>query len=181
MKWENKNFSNDNEDSRNKPQIMDNGKVLIHTMRAIYCLDIETGNVDWRKEGLCLSLNRTYLLYDNGKVFCRLDDGVFLCMDAQTGIELWRQKKTIFHPIDKENIVCYKGKLYFCSYDSSVNGVLNCISAETGEFLWRDAGLYGRMNGRLLLDKNLGYLYGYVAGLIYCIDLNKTEFQLSKN
>lgn len=178
MKWENKTFSNDNENSRNKPQIMDNGKVLIHTMRGIYCLNIEDGSIVWRKEGLCLSLNRTYLLYDNGKVYCRLDDGMIQCWDAQTGIELWKNEKNKFEIVEKENIVCYNEKLYFCSYDSGTNGVLNCISAETGKFLWSDPGLDGKMNGRLLLDKNLGYLYGYVYGFIYCIDLKEIHFHL---
>lgn len=175
MKWENKTFAINNDHSRNDPQILDNGKVMIHTMQGVYCFDIETGNMVWSKPGLCLSLNRTHLLYEDGRIYCRLDDGVLLCWDAETGTEIWRQNKVKFEPIEKENMVIYNGKLYFNSYDSKSFGVLNCVCAETGELLWRETGPYGCMNGFLLLDKNLGYLYGYFWGFMYCIDLKHTE------
>lgn len=175
MKWENKTFAISNDHSRNDPQIIGNGKVMIHTMQGVYCFDIETGNLVWSKIGLSLSLNRTHLLYDNGRIYCRLDDGVLLCWDAETGMEIWRQNRVRFLPLVKENMVIYNGRLYFNSRDIEGRGVLNCVYAETGELLWRDTGLYGIMNGFILLDKNLGYLYGYHYGLLFCIDLKHSE------
>lgn len=179
MKWENRSFASDNEDGRNDPQIMNNGKALIQTIRGVYCIDIETGALVWSKEGLCLSLNKTHLLYDDNKVFCRLDDGKIHCWDADTGTEIWRNNSTL-EPIEKCNMVLYNGKLYFNSYWAG-NGVMTCLNAQTGELLWRDPGINGSMAGLLLLDKNLGYLYGYSCGLIYCIDLNRTELFMPSN
>lgn len=179
MKWENKSFSSDNEDSRNDPQIMNNGKALIQTMKSVYCIDIETGTTVWSKEGLCLSINKTHLLYKDNKVFCRLDDGKVYCWDAETGMEIWRNNSA-FDPVDKDNMVLYNGKLYFNSIWQG-KGVLTCLSAQTGELLWRDSGPYGMMKGLLLLDENLGFLYGYCRGLIYCIDLNKTDIFMPSN
>jgi outer membrane protein assembly factor BamB len=179
MQWENKTFSYNNDWSRNDPIIMDNGKVLIHTFQGANCLDIETGNLVWSKVGLCISTNRTHLLYEDGRVYSRLDDGNLYCWDANTGAQIWKQS-IIFQPYDKSNMVIYNGKLYLNSFiDYETNDVvLNCLNAETGELLWRDGGPYGAMFGFMLLDKNLGYLYGHTHGIIYCIDLNKTALYL---
>lgn len=178
MKWENKTFSSDNEASRNEMFIMENGKVLIQTMRAIFCIDIETGAVVWAKEGMVLSLNLTKLLYEDGRVYSRFDDGKLYCWDAETGAEIWRNTQERFAPIDKENMVIYNGKLYFSSYGPNALTYLNCVCAETGRFLWRDPGPMGKMNGFLVLDKNMGYLYGQLSSFVYCIDLNRTEIDM---
>lgn len=179
MQWENRTFSNNNENSHNDPIIMDNGKVLIHTFQGVYCIDIETGNLVWSKVGICISTNRTHLLYDEGRVYSRMDDGNLYCWDANTGAQIWKQS-IIFQPYNKSNMVIYNGKLYLNSFiDYETNDVvLNCLDAETGELLWRDGGPYGAMFGFMLLDKNLGYLYGHTHGIIYCIDLNKTALFL---
>jgi outer membrane protein assembly factor BamB len=180
MQWENKTFSNDNEESRNDYQIIDNGKVLIQTMRAVYCIDIETGNVVWKKEGLTLSLNKTHLLYEDGKIYCRIDEGNIYCWDAETGIEIWKNENLYLYAVDKDNIVLYHDRLYFTAFWYGQPHLI-CISAETGKLLWQDPGSFGALGGLLLLDKNLGYLYGVCDGFIYCLDINKTEMFMSSH
>lgn len=174
MKWENKNFSIDNEESRNDLQVIENGKVLIQTLRAVYCVDIESGNVVWKKEGLTLSLNKTKLLYEDGKVYCRIDEGNIYCWDAETGTEIWKNENSYLYSVDKDNFVLYKGKLYFTAFWYGKTH-LCCISSQSGELLWKDPSPFYVIGGLLLLDKNLGYLYGIGDGFIYCLDLNKTE------
>ncbi len=173
MEWENDQFVNDHDYSDNLPVLIENDKVIIQTVSKLSCLDVHTGKLIWQKENLAISLNMTFPLYQNGKVFCLTDDGKLFCFDSETGSEIWSITSPIFQPIDKSNFIYYEGKIYFNSY-KNYDMVLNCVSAETGEVLWRDRGAHGTMRGYLLLDENLGFLYGYCNGFVYCIDLNQT-------
>jgi outer membrane protein assembly factor BamB len=173
MEWENDQFVNDLDNSDNIPILIDNDKVIIQTTSKISCLNVNTGQLIWQQSNLAISLNMTIPLYNNGKVFCLTDDGKLYCFNAETGSIIWSNTSTIFQPIEKTNFIYYNGKIYFNSFDT-YDMVLNCVSAETGEVIWRDPGIHGTMRGYLLLDENLGFLYGYFNGFVYSIDLNQT-------
>lgn len=176
MEWENRNFVVDKDYSDNLPVVIENGRVLIQTVSKISCLDILTGKLLWKIENLALSLNLTIPLYKHGKVYCRTDDGKLYCFDASNGSEIWSITTPLFEPITKSNFQYYNGKIYFNSYYQN-KMALNCVSAETGEILWRDFGPNATMRGYLLLDENLGLLYGFFNGFVYCVDLNQTPVQ----
>ena len=175
MVWLKKDFTKDTDasEAQQPPLVIENNKLIVTSLRAIHCFDMNTGELLWQHENLAFA-DRPYL-YHEGKLYVRSGDPCMLyCFDAQTGQKLW--ENTTLNPIPAPwgNMAIYKDKLYFTAWGKNAWIGLFCVDATTGEFLWQDAGPTGRVSYGVIADQEKGYLYCQSGWLVMCVDLNKT-------
>jgi outer membrane protein assembly factor BamB len=175
MEWINKNFTNDKDATAKQqpPFVIENDKLIVTSMSAIHCFDVNTGELIWQQEGLDF-VDKPYL-YQQGKLYIRSGDPCILsCYDAQTGRKLW--KNTTLNPIPAPwgSMGIYKDKLYFTAWGKNAWIGLFCVDANNGNLLWQDAGPTGRVSYAVLIDQDRGYMYCQSGWSVMCVDLNKT-------
>ena len=173
MQWIRKDFTEDIEQALVIPTVVQD-RIVVHLMRGVACLDVETGATHWIKDKIRISLNLTDVLCEDGRVYCKTDDGIVYCWDLLTGAELWKQSKYKFHSNERSNFQIYQDKLLFNAYYEGRNHLI-CLSTSTGKVLWIDNEVLRNPMGRILIDKQKGYLYGSDFPDIFCIDLNKSN------
>jgi outer membrane protein assembly factor BamB len=175
MVWINKYFVSDMSASAFDPPpfVIENDKLIITTRKAIHCLNKNTGELVWKREGLGLA-DRPPLYY-KGRLYIRSGDPCTLfCLDAQTGQQIW--ENTVIDPIPAPwgRMAVYKDRLYFSAWGYNATHHLACVDIETGRELWRDCGPFGNIAFDVLIDEKTGYLYCYTGWATMCVDLNKT-------
>ena len=176
--WVNKEFRTDAGASSFDPPpfVIENDKLIITTRKAISCLNKNTGAIIWQMGDL--SFPDMPPLYYEGKLYLRCrsfsSDATLLCLDAQTGQQIWENTTSKPLPAPEGRMAIYKDRLY-CSI-SGGNGYyyLFCADIHTGKELWRDYGFYGNIAFDVLIDPKIGYFYCYTGWSTMCIDLNKT-------
>ena len=177
MLWVNKELtqtSNNGASSFDPPPfVIENDKLIITTRDAIACLNQYTGELIWERANL--SLPDRPPLYWEGKLYIRSGDPcILLCLDAQSGQQLWIN--TIINPIPapEGRMAIYKERLYFSAWGANATHHLACIDIHTGQELWHDRGPWGNIAFDVLIDQKTGYLYCYTGWATMCVDLNKT-------
>ena len=121
------------------PYITD-GKVFFGAGEdGVYCLDAETGDVQWHKEGIHVDGSPAVWF---GAVYfgTAYGEGAMYCLDAETGEELWRTP-TNYHVWGSPSIA--GGKVYFGIGSSTfveeseeTGGGVICLDARTGKEKW---------------------------------------------
>jgi outer membrane protein assembly factor BamB len=155
------------------PFVIENDRLIITVRKGIYCLNKNTGEMIWQREGLGLADKPP--LYHEGKLYVRSGNPcILMCLDAQSGEQLWIN--TIINPMAAPdgNMAVYKDKLYFTAWGQNATYHLACVDIQTGEELWRDLGPYGQICFGVLIDPKTGYLYCNSGRSTMCVDLNKT-------
>lgn len=175
--WRNKPPTTDrnmNASSFNPPPfLIENDRLIVTVRKGIYCLNKNTGEMIWQKEGLGLADKPP--LYHDGKLYIRSGNPcILMCFDAQSGEQLWLN--TAINPMAAPdgNMAIYKDKLYFTAWGPNATYHLACVDIYTGEELWRDLGPYGQICFGVLIDQKTGYLYCNSGRSTMCVDLNKT-------
>jgi len=161
------------------PIVIENNKVLFQCVRSFFCFDIATGNLVWKYIPVPMnSFTETPVLYDNGKLYLRCDEGRISCLDAQTGYKLWSVRGDYnygeYFPAPHGKMDIYKGRLYFAGWGPDVTFWLYCLDANTGQLLWKDRGPTQSISHGVLIDHQTGYLYCQSQQAMMCVDLNKT-------
>jgi outer membrane protein assembly factor BamB len=136
MVWIDKYFVSDMSASASQPPpfVIENDKLIITTRKAIHCLNKNTGELIWKREGLGLSDRPP--LYHEGRLYVRSGDPCTLfCLDAQTGQQIW--ENTVIDPIPAPwgRMAIYKGRLYFSAWGDNATHHLACVDIETGREL----------------------------------------------
>jgi len=175
MVWKNKEFRTDMGASAFDPPpfVIENDRLIITTRKAISCLDKNTGAIIWQRANLGLADRPP--LYWEGKLYIRSGDPcILMCLDAQTGMQIW--ENTVIDPIPapEGRMAIYKDKLYFAVWGANATHHLGCVDINTGKELWRDRGPWGNICFDVLIDQKTGYLYCYTGWGTMCVDLNKT-------
>jgi outer membrane protein assembly factor BamB len=155
------------------PYVIENDKLIVTGRKSIYCLNKNTGELIWQKDGLFIADHPP--LYWEGKIYIRYNDPcILLCLDAQTGQQLW--ENTVINPIPapQGRMAIYQDKLYFSAWGTNATHHLACIDIHTGKELWRDRGPWGNIAFDVLIDQKTGYLYCYTGWATMCVDLNRT-------
>jgi outer membrane protein assembly factor BamB len=175
MMWENKqNLTPEGASPTNPPPfVIENDKLIITTNNAIHCFNRHTGKLIWQRKDLSLA-NKPPLYWD-GKLYIRSGDPcILLCLDAQTGEQLWINNTINPIPAPRGRMAIYKDKLYFSAWGENATRHLACVDIHTGQELWRDRGSWDNITFDVLIDQKTGYLYCYTGWATMCIDLNKT-------
>jgi len=178
MVWENKQFGIDRDISASQPPpfVIENDKLIVTSLRAIHCLNRLTGELIWQREDVAFADMPP--LYYEGKLYIRSrtmgTSCILLCLDAQSGQQLWENTTLSPHPAHHGKMAIYKDRLYFSHYGKDIAYSLACVDAQTGQTLWRDRGPYGSISFGVLIDQQTGYLYCNTGWSTMCIDLNKT-------
>ena len=176
MAWEHKQFTltDMGASSFNPPPfVIENDKLIVTTRKEISCLDKNTGAIIWQRGDLSFADRPP--LYWEGKLYIRSGDPcILICLDAQTGLQLW--ENTVINPIPAPNgrMAIYKDNLYFSAWGTNATHHLACVDIHTGQELWRDRGPWGNIAFDVLIDQKTGYLYCYTGWSTMCVDLNKT-------
>ena len=173
MVWTKKNFTQDGDASVILPLILENEKVVFQSLRAIHCLDISTGEIIWQHEHLSDGFSRTPALLREGRLYLRSAMGIVMCYDAQTGQEIWNNPANLL-PAPGGRMDMYDNKLYLTAWTGSLQISLVCLSATTGEVLWKETGPWGKISRGIIIDQKTGYLYCSNDYGMICIDLTKT-------
>lgn len=127
------------------------------------------------------------LVGDRLFVFCRQgEDETILCLDAQSGKELWKDKyKAIVvtgppsrHPGPRSSPAVAEGKVVTIG----VGGVMSCLDAGTGKVLWRKdpfpenvPQFFTGMSPMIIDGMAIGHLGGSEEGAIIAYDLDTGE------
>jgi outer membrane protein assembly factor BamB len=155
------------------PFVIENDKLIITTRKAISCLNKNTGELIWQKDNLSFADRPP--LYWEGKLYIRSGDPcILLCLDAQSGQQLWINTAINPIPTPYGRMAIYKDKLYFAAWGTNATHHLACVDIYTGQELWRDRGPYRRIHFDVLIDQKTGYLYCNTKWSTMCVDLNKT-------
>lgn len=105
----------------------------------VYCLDAESGDVIWHREGIHVDGSPAVWF---GAVYfgTAYGESVVYCLDAETGNELWKTP-TDYHVWGSPAIA--KGKVYFgigsstfAEESEETGGGVICLDARTGEQKW---------------------------------------------
>ena len=176
MVWEHKQFTTTDMGASSfnpPPFVIENDKLIITTRKQITCLNKNTGDLIWQSGELGLADRPP--LYWEGKLYIRSGDPcILMCLDAQTGLQLWKNTKINPIPAPDGRMAIYKDKLYFSAWGDNATHHLACVDINTGRELWRDRGAWGNIVCDVLIDQKTGYLYCYTGWGTMCIDLNKT-------
>jgi hypothetical protein len=179
MVWENKQFVPDRTDRdwtipSLPPFVIENDKLIITCSKSIHCLNKNTGELIWQRQDLGGMAQRPPLYWE-GKLYIRSGEPcILLCLDAQTGQQIW--ENTTLNPIPNPDgrMAIYKDKLYFAAWGENVTYRLMCVDIHTGKLLWTDRGPYGTIAFDVLIDQKTGYLYCNTCWGTMCVDLNRT-------
>ena len=174
--WKVSDIDNNGNASFYSPIIVQN-KVIFQCNSSIHCFDILSGQMLWEHEFTDQSFTSVPNLYAEGKVFARSHSDQLLAFDVNSGQILW--KTGAYYGLNTGGSMgYYKGKLYFTGIDmrnSNVPNLLFCLSASTGELLWKDcAPEESGLKDGIVIDQSTGYLYATDSYRIMCIDLNNT-------
>jgi len=173
MVWENKQFTTDEmaqaSASQPPPYVIENDKLIVTSSRGIHCFNRLTGELIWQMEDL--SLSSTPPLYWEGKIYIRSGNPcTLLCLDAQSGQQLWENTTLNPLPAFQGAMAIYKDRLYFSMSNGDATYGLACVDIHTGQELWSDRGFaFG-----VYIDQQTGYLYCNTGWSTMCVDLNKT-------
>ncbi|MFC1713107.1 PQQ-binding-like beta-propeller repeat protein, partial [Candidatus Poribacteria bacterium] len=105
----------------------------------VYCLDAETGDVKWHREGIHVDGSPAVWF---GAVYfgTAYGESVVYCLDAETGEELWKTE-TDYHVWGSPSIAA--GKVYlgigsstFAEESEETGGGVICLDARTGNQKW---------------------------------------------
>ena len=156
------------------PFVIENDKLIITTRKAVTCLNKHTGEIIWQRGNLG-GISETPPLYWEGKIYLRYENpSILVCLDAQTGQQIWENTTTNPLPAPEGRMAIYKDKLYCSISGGNANYYLLCVDINTGKELWRDWGPWGNIAFDVLIDQKTGYLYCYTGWATMCVDLNKT-------
>jgi len=175
MLWVNKQFTFDTDASSSQPPpfVIENDKLIVTSMRAIHCFNRLTGELIWQREGLGFS-DRPPLYYE-GRLYIRSGNPcILMCLDAQTGVQIWENTSSKPLPAFDGRMAIYKDRLYCSISGGNAKYYLFCADIHTGKELWRDWGTWGNIAFDVLIDQKTGYLYCNTDWSTMCIDLNKT-------
>jgi outer membrane protein assembly factor BamB len=173
MLWKTERIDRDASSYQPPPFVIDNDKLIVTTLFAVHCLNRQTGEVIWQKDGLALAESSP--LYHEGKIYVRSGDpSILFCLDAQSGQMLWKNTTLNPLPAPDGNMAVYKDRLYFSAWGDNATHHLGCVDVHTGEELWNDRGPYGNIGFGVLIDQKTGYLYCNTNWSTLCVDLNKT-------
>ena len=155
------------------PFVIENDKLIITTRKAIGCFNKNTGELLWQREGL--SFAGMQPLYRDGRLYIRYGNPCFLlCLDAQSGQQIWNNTSVDVLPRPDGAMDIYKDRLYMSAWGPDETGDLVCVDIHTGNILWTDGSSYGNISFGVLIDQETGYLYCNTFWATLCVDLNKT-------
>ena len=122
-----------------KPQIY-NGKIYANVGFAIVCHDLVTGEQLWRRD-----FNNDFLfsgfLIEGGRLIANNEDCFAVCLDAETGHELWRVRTAG----TSSRMSYLNGIVYFVGGSQPY---LFAIEASTGKIVWKiNTALIGEPRG----------------------------------
>ena len=181
MLWENKQFVSESDWSSPflpPPFVIENDKLIVTCAKSISCLNKNTGELIWQRDGLG-GISETPPLYHDGKIYLRHGflnsiSYTLLCLDAQNGQQLWENTTSNPRPAPDGRMAIYQDKLYCSISGGNATYYLFCADIHTGKELWRDSGTYNNIAFDVLIDQRTGYLYCYTGWATMCVDLNKT-------
>jgi len=176
MVWVNKQFTTSRSVSTAQPPpiAIENDKLIVASSHAIHCLNRLTGKLIWQKETFSMGGTMPHL-YRDGWVYLRYGNPTtLLCLDAQTGQEIWKNTEVNPYPAFHGAMDIYDGKLYCSASGNYVDCHLVCVDAQTGKTLWVDGGPTGHIAFGVLIDQKTGYLYCNTGWSLMCVDLKKT-------
>ncbi|MDI9395030.1 MAG: PKD domain-containing protein, partial [Euryarchaeota archaeon] len=150
----------------------DSGKVFASTGKETCCVNASTGDIVWtfHNPSDLASCNGGPAIGDGKVFFSDWDGGNYYCVDENTGALLWTFKVDGTYA---QATPSYKdGKVYFSSW-STVNAVY-CVSATTGELIWKNDNFEGNPCGSVTVTDEGLYVTVYSFGSsdgIYKLDL----------
>lgn len=107
--------------------------VLVNAGDYIYCIDINTGRINWsRKEGISIQLSTPIVIHN---IVFYGSRKYFFARDVRNGREIWRNDKV---KIFGGTPVYWNKRIYFISKEYSMDlSQLFCLSATNGQLLWK--------------------------------------------
>ncbi|MEG8947605.1 PQQ-binding-like beta-propeller repeat protein [Rosettibacter firmus] len=98
----------------------------------IYCYDLETLQEYWVND-YCKNMITSKLLYVDNKIFYTSTDGYLYCIDARSGITIWRWKEKVNTDLSYSQILSDGKRLFVVSKD----GILYAINLLLGKLEWK--------------------------------------------
>jgi outer membrane protein assembly factor BamB len=158
------------------PIIIENQKIVFQCVRSLFCFDIITGDLVWKRMPSLPEMEgypATPVLYADGNLYARCQSGSIRCIEAQTGQVLWVTEKD-YIPNPRGRMDIYQNRLYFAAWGENATHWLYCLDARTGKLLWKDKGPMKVVQCGVLIDQKTGYLYACTPWSMFCVDLHKT-------
>ena len=164
------------------PIVVENKYVLFQYRYEVYCMDFFTGKQIWNN--YVGTIDYSPILYHDGKVIVRPNEGNVSCFDVRNGDLLWKNTdvNTFLDNSRKYGKMdVYKGNLYLTTsngihnhiYSDSYKSSLCCLSLTTGLLNWTEKNI----TGGVAIDQQTGYLYCQNGISVICVDLNKTPIK----
>jgi len=154
------------------PLTIYNGKIYATFYNCIYCLDADTGNLEWN---YCIAdpanFTNSSIIYDE-RIFAQASNSSedIYCIDIRTGKLIWKHQteNLVF-----SSIAVSDGKVYYNDFDN----VLYCLDANTGNLVWKQKIYFPPSynffhfsdSNSLVIYKDK--IYGYTDEFIYCIPI----------
>jgi len=145
------------------PLTIHNGKIYAEDVFGyIDCLDVDTGNLEWKYKTYLFGIDFSSMIYDDEKIFAQSFEDIY-CIDVKTGEPIWKHQA---EDLILSSIAVSNGKVYYNDFDN----VLYCLDANTGNLVWKQKMYFPLiLNDSLVIYKDK--IYGYTDKFIYCIPI----------
>ncbi|MEZ4919567.1 MAG: PQQ-binding-like beta-propeller repeat protein [Saprospiraceae bacterium] len=153
-----------------EPPTIDGDRMYLIGFPDLYCIDLNTGNILWKKEyeespGVCSTIHENLLIVLSSNRGC-------WGLDKYTGQEVWFQPDP---PGTATRLRYFDGVVYFSTTGS---GRLFAINASNGELIWNEKspniGKYSNVGfdwNQIAIDEERRVLYACDRYFIMCIKL----------
>ncbi|MGK9367623.1 PQQ-binding-like beta-propeller repeat protein [Melioribacter sp. Ez-97] len=115
------------------PKVTGSRKALVFGTNEgkVYCYDLETLQEYWVNDISKDAVNDNLIIHDN-KIFYTSDDGFLYCIDARTGIFIWRWKYRKEDNLSNSDLIISSNSIFAVSND----GRLFCVDYLLGKLNW---------------------------------------------
>lgn len=149
-----------------RPPVIWDEKIYFAGAQNMYCIDINTGEILWKKYLYQLLLCNW--LIEEGKLIVNPDDRTLLALDPYTGDEIWKRTDSGANCSDMKY---HDGIIYF---DCLGTGRLYAVDISTGEHIWAEKSPNGEsINNGVAIDPENNVLYASDGYFALCIELPK--------
>ncbi|MBK7811621.1 MAG: PQQ-like beta-propeller repeat protein [Saprospiraceae bacterium] len=172
-KWINKSQSSRGEFAK-IPILITDYHLFPQSVDEIFCINIENGQLVWKKTIFSEFIHYTSAVYSNDKIILKSHYTKMFCMDAKTGNPFWTIENL---SLSRSNLVVYKNSVYTINGDNRNSGIIS-LNLEDGsptitypvDFIKHGSEAYFG-NTAITIDEQSNYLYTNNSNFHICLKL----------
>jgi len=156
------------------PILITDNHLFPQSVDEIFCINIENGQLVWKKTIYSEFIHYTSAVQSNGKIILKSHFTKMYCLDAKTGNPLWTIEKL---SLSRSNMVVYKNSVYTTNGDNRSSGIMS-LNLEDGSpsFSYHvdyirhgNEAYFG--NTAITVDEQTNYLYTNNSNYHICLKL----------